>query len=67
MVPEVPATLQQIETGDLERVKELGRGQFGSVWLQVRPANVHVTYDSDWAWCASRSDSQGCQRPQRGV
>lgn len=32
--PEVPSTLQQIPPGDLTRVQELGRGQFGAVWHQ---------------------------------
>ena len=30
---QVPATLQQIDANYLTKVKELGRGQFGSVWL----------------------------------
>ena len=30
--PEVPSTLQQIPPGDLTKVRELGRGQFGAVW-----------------------------------
>ena len=30
---EIPSTLQQIESNDLTKIKELGRGQFGSVWL----------------------------------
>lgn len=29
----MPATLQQIDANYLTKVKELGRGQFGSVWL----------------------------------
>ena len=32
--PEIPNSLQQIPPGDLVRVKELGRGQFGAVWHQ---------------------------------
>ena len=30
---EIPPSLQQIESNDLTKIKELGRGQFGSVWL----------------------------------
>ena len=30
---EIPSSLQQIESNDLTKIKELGRGQFGSVWL----------------------------------
>ena len=30
---EIPLSLQQIESNDLTKIKELGRGQFGSVWL----------------------------------
>ena len=30
---EIPSTLQHIESNDLTKIKELGRGQFGSVWL----------------------------------
>lgn len=30
---EIPSSLQQIESHDLTKIKELGRGQFGSVWL----------------------------------
>lgn len=30
---DIPSSLQQIESNDLTKTKELGRGQFGSVWL----------------------------------
>jgi len=30
--PEIPSTLQRIPPDDMTKVKELGRGQFGSVW-----------------------------------
>ena len=36
---EIPSSLQQIESNDLTKIKALGRGQFGSVWLcrQIHP------------------------------
>ena len=37
---EIPSTLQQIESNDLTKIKELGRGQFGSVWLCRWPVQL---------------------------
>ncbi|DBA94196.1 hypothetical protein WJX77_007431 [Trebouxia sp. C0004] len=46
---EIPPSLQQIESNDLTKIKELGRGQFGSVWLcrwlgvEVAVKELHAT------------------------
>lgn len=40
---EIPSSLQQIESNDLTKIKELGRGQFGSVWL-CRSAAYALVY-----------------------
>ncbi|KAK9804337.1 hypothetical protein WJX72_008076 [[Myrmecia] bisecta] len=51
-VVDLPTTLQQIVSDDLEKVKELGRGQFGSVWLcrwlgvEVAVKELHTTSNS---------------------
>ena len=41
---EIPPSLQQIESNDLTKIKELGRGQFGSVWLCRCARKMSVSY-----------------------
>ena len=54
---EIPSTLQQIESNDLTKIKELGRGQFGSVWLCRWP--VQLPCMSGNSFCARHFVSAG--------
>ena len=40
-LPEVPSSLQVIDGADLSKVKELGRGQFGSVCVLLPSAPLN--------------------------